>query len=141
MSAERFPPGDPREWLRLARGDAAIAHAEIRDAPLELLCFHAQQAAEKAIKAVLLAERVDLPRTHNLQLLIDLLDEQAFRVSGAVREAAPLTLYAVLTRYPCRRDRCLPKNSPWRLSEQMPSSRGPKARSTLRRPALRAHPH
>ena len=35
----------------------------------ETLCFHAQQAAEKAIKAVLVAEGADLPRTHDLGVL------------------------------------------------------------------------
>jgi hypothetical protein len=50
MLPERHPPDDPREWLRLARGVALVAHADIPGAPLELLCFHAQQAAEKAIK-------------------------------------------------------------------------------------------
>lgn len=100
MSVERYPPDDPREWLRLARGDLALARAEVPDVPPELLCFHAQQAAEKAIKAVLLAEGIPFPRIHNLHRLLDLLEEQALPVPAEVREAGALTLYAVLTRYP-----------------------------------------
>src|SRR6266702_1719074 len=60
MPPERFPPDDPREWLNRARSNLARARAKIPDAYLEDLCFDAQQAAEKAIKAVLQAE--DLTR-------------------------------------------------------------------------------
>lgn len=100
MSLERYPPDDPREWLRFARGDAALARAEVPGVPYELLCFHAQQAAEKAIKAVLLAAGVKFPRTHNLVRLLDLLEEGGVAVPAAVREAGPLTIYAVVARYP-----------------------------------------
>jgi len=50
------PPDDPHEWLRRARSNLARAQADIRLAGvyLEDLCFDAQQAAEKAIKAVLI---------------------------------------------------------------------------------------
>lgn len=41
-------------WIAHARGDLAEAPPPF-GVPLELLCFHAQQAAEKALKAVLLS--------------------------------------------------------------------------------------
>jgi HEPN domain-containing protein len=50
--AKRFPPEDPREWLNRARSNLAIARNRVSQAYLEDLCFEAQQAAEKAIKAV-----------------------------------------------------------------------------------------
>lgn len=61
MPAERFPPDDPREWLNRAR--SSIAHARLRsdEVYLEDLCFDAQQAAEKAIKALLIQRSVALP--------------------------------------------------------------------------------
>ncbi|MCH8838155.1 MAG: HEPN domain-containing protein [Candidatus Marinimicrobia bacterium] len=40
---------------------------------LEDLCFHAQQAAEKALKAVLVANSVAVPNIHSIRRLIDLL--------------------------------------------------------------------
>jgi HEPN domain-containing protein len=40
-------------------------------AKYEQLLFHAQQAAEKALKAILILEGVDFPFTHNLQRLIE----------------------------------------------------------------------
>jgi hypothetical protein len=40
---------------------------------LEGLCFHAQQAAEKSIKAVLIDRGVSFPRTHNIRTLLELI--------------------------------------------------------------------
>jgi HEPN domain-containing protein len=52
MPPDRFQPDDPREWLNRARSNLALAKASISpDTNLEDLCFEAQQAAEKAIKA------------------------------------------------------------------------------------------
>jgi HEPN domain-containing protein len=53
MPPERFSPDDPREWLNRAR-HLARAQAKITGVYLEDLCFDAQQAAEKAIKALLI---------------------------------------------------------------------------------------
>ncbi len=65
-----------------------------------LICFHAQQAAEKAIKAVLLSRGQAIPFTHNLQTLADLLLACMVPLEAEVREAVALTPYAVTTRYP-----------------------------------------
>jgi HEPN domain-containing protein len=56
-----------RQWLRDARGDLQVAeltesHGDLADAA----CYHAQQAAEKALKAVLVFLQIDYPFTHNL---------------------------------------------------------------------------
>jgi len=57
MSAERFPPNDSREWLNHARSNLIQARGggQLSGVYLEDLCSNAQQAAEKAIKAVLIA--------------------------------------------------------------------------------------
>ncbi len=65
---------------------------------LESLCYHAQQCAEKALKAVLVARGVPAPKTHSIGLLPDLLSEQ-MTVPEEVEETAVLTDYAVLCRY------------------------------------------
>lgn len=39
---------------------------------LDIVCFHAQQAAEKSLKAVLASLEIEYPWTHNLKRLIDL---------------------------------------------------------------------
>ena len=64
----------------------------------ETHCFHAQQAAEKAIKAVLIAKGVDVPFTHDLDHLLGLVPGLA--PPPSVREAAELTAFAVAARYP-----------------------------------------
>ena len=52
---QRFPPDDPREWLNRARSNLAMAKNRIPDVYMEDLCFAAQQAAEKAVKAVMIS--------------------------------------------------------------------------------------
>jgi len=65
----------------------------------EVFGFHAQQAVEKALKAWLSYCGVEYPRTHNLVLLIDLLDDAGETISEEFRKLADLTDYAVLLRY------------------------------------------
>ena len=60
---ERFPPDDPREWLNRARSNLVRAKNQIPGAYLEDLCFDAQQAAEKAIKAVMTEVDCSTPLT------------------------------------------------------------------------------
>ncbi|HVT02768.1 MAG TPA: HEPN domain-containing protein [Thermoanaerobaculia bacterium] len=53
MPRDRATPGSAEDWLARARSDLAIARSPLPEgAFLEDLCFHAQQAAEKALKAV-----------------------------------------------------------------------------------------
>jgi HEPN domain-containing protein len=65
----------------------------------EQLCFFAQQAAEKALKAALVHLGADFPYTHNLQLLVDLLPAKV-PLAPEHEQVAGLTFYAVAGRYP-----------------------------------------
>lgn len=65
----------------------------------ETLCFHAQQAAEKAIKALLIAKEIAFPKTHSIRMLLDLLPPE-IEQPPEVQESAILTDYAVISRYP-----------------------------------------
>jgi HEPN domain-containing protein len=100
MPPERFAPDDAREWLRAARGDLALAGVNAPNIPWELLCFHAQQAAEKAMKAVLLHRKTRFPHVHDLSALLDLLSQSGGRLPSNADDVARLTAFAVLTRYP-----------------------------------------
>jgi HEPN domain-containing protein len=100
MSPERFPPDDPREWLNRARSSLALAKTRPPEAYLEDLCFEAQQAAEKAIKALLIRHGVAFPYVHDLARLLTVLEEAGEVVPATIREAEGLTRYAVVTRYP-----------------------------------------
>ena len=102
-----MPPNDrdptiPHEWVRRARSNLARARAgrNVPDVLYEDLCFDAQQAAEKAIKALLVHRQVRFPKTHDLLNLLTLLDQKGVAIPAEIREADALTHYAVETRYP-----------------------------------------
>ena len=100
MPHEAAFPGSPADWLRHARSDLELARvARNPRIMLEGLCFHAQQAAEKALKAVLVACGIPFDRIHNLTTLLDLLP-QSLIPHPEIRDAASLTEYAVSRRYP-----------------------------------------
>ncbi len=63
-------------------------------------CFHAQQCAEKALKALLLQHQIPFPRTHAIEVLLDILKLYGQTVTENVNETFVLTEYAVQTRYP-----------------------------------------
>jgi HEPN domain-containing protein len=86
--------------MRHALSDLALARIEAPESVLtEALCFHAQQATEKALKALLVAHGKGVPRTHNIETLLERLAAHR-RVPASFQEAARLSVYAVLTRYP-----------------------------------------
>jgi HEPN domain-containing protein len=94
-------PGPPIEWLRRAKGNLALGKINKPvDVDFEELCFSLQQAAEKALKAVLLYHRIGFRYTHDIQELISLLLDADMEVPEPVRSAAGLTFYAVQARYP-----------------------------------------
>ncbi len=100
MGIERFPADDPREWMNRARSNLIRARTRIPETYLEDLCFDAQQAAEKALKAVLIAREFAFPYTHDLAKLIKLLEATGETIPEKVRDADQLTVFAVMTRYP-----------------------------------------
>ena len=100
MDSESLVPGSAEDWLRYAKSDLELARIEKPEGVLlENLCFHAQQAAEKTLKAVLISLEIDFPRTHNIRTLLDLLPE-GVDIPQEVEEGAILTDYAVESRYP-----------------------------------------
>ena len=102
MRPEGGGPGDPREWLRRARSNLArSAQGQVTpDMLFEDACFDAQQAVEKALKALLVSRGVQVPRTHAISELITMLAELGFEIPADVLEASALTDYAVAARYP-----------------------------------------
>ena len=66
---------------------------------LDTICFHAQQAAEKALKAYLVAHDVEFPYIHNVEKLIAVCaasDASFGEIAGMGRQLTP---YAVELRY------------------------------------------
>ncbi len=102
VQEKRFPADDPREWLNRAKSNLAKARVAsgTPEVYLEDLCFDTQQAAEKAIKAVLIHLRVRFPYVHDLARLLGLLEQAGQSIPMSVRKASVLSDYAVETRYP-----------------------------------------
>jgi HEPN domain-containing protein len=90
------------QWIRSADGDLAAAK-HLLSGGTELVpgaVFHAQQAVEKCLKAVLVWYQVEFPKTHDIGRLMDLLKTVDSGLADRVREASALTPYAVEARYP-----------------------------------------
>lgn len=104
MGDDLEPTGSPteaRRWLVKANEDLAVADI-VLDAPHGVnwaACFHAQQATEKALKAVLVAYGIDFPRSHALERLLALIPAGPAN-SFDFESVAELTPWAVAGRYP-----------------------------------------
>jgi HEPN domain-containing protein len=93
-----------RRWLRFAREDLEAAeNARSRMAagsPVPRhICWMAQQAAEKALKAALISLQIEFPFSHDLDLLRNLLPGN-WKVTQSHPDLASLTEWAVEARYP-----------------------------------------
>lgn len=62
--------------------------------------FHAQQAAEKFLKAVLVWHQVEFAKTHDIGRLVDLVKTIDAILAEVIRDSAALTPYGVEVRYP-----------------------------------------
>jgi len=93
--------GSPRDWLRRARSSLARARQEKPDEVLyEDLCFDAQQAVEKALKALLVSRGVPFRFVHDIGELLEGVAAGGIRIPEGLRDASELTEYAVEARYP-----------------------------------------
>jgi HEPN domain-containing protein/predicted nucleotidyltransferase len=87
-------------WLNRAREDLDVADhlAANTDLAPRVACFHAQQAAEKAVKAALVHAAIHFPRTHDLKELV-----RALPLDSSVRDLdvdlTSLSRWAVAARY------------------------------------------
>jgi HEPN domain-containing protein len=92
-----------REWVEKAEGDFTTARRELRarkDPNYDAACFHAQQCAEKYLKACLQEEDLPFGRTHNLSALLN----SVLSVEPSWADLQPalraLTTFAIGVRYP-----------------------------------------
>jgi len=92
-----------KEWVTKAEGDYATAGRELRasESPnYDSACFHAQQSAEKLMKALLIHLGVPAPKTHDLVMLDRLLAPACKEWSWPVEELRFLTHASIAYRYP-----------------------------------------
>lgn len=96
-------PEHAREWVSKAEADRRAAQRALGDArrrrdQAEIACFHAQQCAEKYLKAVLIKAGRRAPRTHDLVALA--LESQDLGLDPRLQDLRRLNEYAVEVRYP-----------------------------------------
>ena len=89
-------------WLVKADGDLRMARFAIDTAEplLDQACFHSQQSTEKALKALIVAIGVPVPKTHDLLVLMNVLQDSFPDLNRFAPELAALTPYSVTPRYP-----------------------------------------
>lgn len=101
MPQDRPAPGTAQDWLARARSDLAPARLPLpQGAFYEAPCFHAQQAAEKALKAVYQHHGWTFRYTHDLGELTTDLKREGLAVPAEGEEAIVLTGFACEARYP-----------------------------------------
>ena len=100
MPSERQAPDSAAEWRNRAHSDLRLARARIEGVYLEDLCYHAQQAAEKALKALFISRGWRFPYVHDLADLVTRLEAGGIGIPATVRDAVALTEFAVSGRYP-----------------------------------------
>lgn len=94
-----------KEWVRKAEADRLAAQRALRDTrrrkdQAEIACFHAQQCAEKYLKAVLAFRGKPAPRTHDLLALAKMLEDCGTSIEEMKDGFRELNRYAVEIRYP-----------------------------------------
>jgi len=90
------------EWLGKAEGDLR-AGEHLLTLPQQdyfTAAFHAQQAAEKFLKAFLVRHQIAFPKTHRIQELLELAAEAERGLKTELGSAAMLTPFGIEFRYP-----------------------------------------
>ena len=91
-----------REWLNFAEMDINSANylLTMRPTPIEIICYHCQQCAEKALKAALVEHDIEPPKTHDLRELCQMCVELDATFQNLTAPFKELTSYGVSPRYP-----------------------------------------
>jgi HEPN domain-containing protein len=91
-----------RQWVAKAEQDIKASEALLEAEPPFLYpsCFHAQQAAEKYLKALLTWHQIEFPKTHAIEQLLDLAKQADAETAASLKDAAVLSPYGVDIRNP-----------------------------------------
>ena len=94
------------KWFRKAENDllAIKNNLAAENIPADTCCFHAQQAAEKYLKAYLVAKNIKFPKTHDLKFLLKRCIDLTDSFSVIELPVFSLITYAIDPRYPDEMD-------------------------------------
>jgi len=90
------------EWIEKAEGDWQVAHREMQ-APnpvWDAVCFHAQQCAEKYLKAFLEENNITFRKIHDLVRLLTLSGRLLSELDSLKPQLAHLSTFGIAARYP-----------------------------------------
>ena len=90
-----------KKWINYAEEDLRLAKHSLTmesGCPFRLTAYHAQQCAEKYLKAFLVFHQIDFPYTHSITRLLEI--GAGILSINEFKEAEMLTSYAIATRYP-----------------------------------------
>jgi HEPN domain-containing protein len=88
-------------WLKKALSDLTSAKMlASNEETLDTAAYHTQQCAEKALKAYLVFKKQSVPRTHDLEKLLELCSRHDASFKTLLSHATDLLPYAVYSRYP-----------------------------------------
>lgn len=92
-----------QQWVEKAEHDLRNAEHTLticdEECPFDTVCFHAQQCVEKYLKSWLTSKQLDVPRTHDLIVLLNLALASGFRGVSSL-DVHPLNRYTIEARYP-----------------------------------------
>ena len=96
---------ESQAWINTAKQDLSIAKHLLNafhPMPIEVICYHAQQAAEKAVKALIIFLHAGdtVPKVHDISYLLNILEAQLPVSEECFDCADTLTPYGVAVRYP-----------------------------------------
>jgi HEPN domain-containing protein len=95
-------PDDPQTWVAKAQNDLLNIrnNLDAEQVPWDTICFHAQQAAEKMLKALLVSCGQTVSRTHDLVALLAEVVAAGEALGDLEDDCRLLSPYAVMLRYP-----------------------------------------
>lgn len=90
------------KWIGKAENDLLSINNNLNaeQVPVDVCCYHAQQAAEKYLKSFLISKHKSFPKTHDLEALLHLCAQENDAFNEIMAEARSLLRYAITTRYP-----------------------------------------
>ena len=94
---------DVAQWLHVVDMDRNTAYhlfKTMHPKPLEIICFHCQQAAEKAIKTLFIVYEIEIIKIHDLGMLIKTIQPKTAFPETVKLSAISLTKFAATFRYP-----------------------------------------
>lgn len=93
---------NPQDWVTKAERDLELARDafQLNKDYWDLICYHCQQATEKFFKAYLIHHQIVFPRTHDLELLLNLIAQKESLPPDFIQNALAINDYSVQVRYP-----------------------------------------